>query len=133
MLAMIEKQALPNSSLGSQRPIEFLTENEFSIIRLSEIDKSILPVGATHEFLVRDPHGYELNITVQVSGNAIAEIGWRSRGRISQESSYWLSLAERHLATYLWENDDYPPEARLEVDNLTLDDIDLARRWERDT
>ena len=133
MLAMIDKRAVPNISVEPQRPIEFLTENGFSIIRLSDIDKSIPAVGATHEFLVRDPHGYELQITVQVSSDAIAEIGRRSRGRISNENSYWLSLAERHLATYLWENDDYPPDAKLEVNDLTLDDIDLVRRWDSDT
>ena len=130
---MIDKGAIPNTSVEPQRPIEFLTENGFSIIRLSDIDKSIKAVGATHEFLVRDPHEYELHITVEMSRDAIAEISWRARGRISNESSYWLCFAERHLATYLWENDDYPPDARLEVNNLTLDDIDLARRWERDT
>jgi len=32
----------------------------------------------------------------------------------------------------LWENDDYPPDEKLEVNDLTLDDIDLARRWDRD-
>jgi hypothetical protein len=133
MLAMIEKRAIPNASVEPSRPIEFLTENGFSIIRLSDIDKSIPAVGATHEFLVRDPHEYELHITVQVSSVVIAEVGWRSRGRISNESSYWISLAERHLATYLWENDDYPPDANLTVDQLTLDDLDLARRWNRDT
>lgn len=130
---MVQKRAIPISSVQTQPPIEFLTENGFSIIRLSDIDKSISPVGATHEFLVRDPHGYELHITVQVSSDAIAEIVGRSRGRILNESSYWISLAERHLATYLWESDDYPPDARLTVDELTLDDIDLARRWNRET
>jgi len=133
MLSMIENKAFLNTPVQPQRPIEYLTENGFSIIRLSDIDKSIPAVGATHEFLVRDPHGYELHITVEISRDAIAEISWRSRGRISNESSYWLSLAERHLATYLWENDDYPPGARLEVDDLSLDDIDLARRWDRET
>jgi len=133
MLAMIERKAIPNTSVEPQPPIEFLTENGFSIIRLAEIDKSIPAVGATHEFLVRDPHGYELYITVQISGDPIAEVGWRSRGRISNESSYWISLAERHLATYLWEKDDYPADAKLEVNQLTLDDIDLARRWDCDT
>jgi hypothetical protein len=133
MLAMIEKRAVPNTSVEPQRPIEFLTENGFSIIRLSDIDKSIPAVGATHEFLVRDPHGYELHITVQISSHAIAEVGWRCRGRISTENSYWISLAERHLANYLWETDDYPPDAKLEVKDLTLDDIDLARRWDCDT
>ena len=130
---MIERKAIPNTSVEPQPPIEFLTENGFSIIRLAEIDKSIPAVGATHEFLVRDPHGYELYITVQISGDPIAEVGWRSRGRISNESSYWISLAERHLATYLWEKDDYPADAKLEVNQLTLDDIDLARRWDCDT
>jgi len=130
---MIEKRVFRNTSVDQQRPIEFLTENGFSIIRLSDIDKSIPAVGATHEFLVRDPHGYELHITVQISSNPIAEIDRRCWGRISNQSSYWISLAERHLATYLWENDDYPPDAKLEVDDLTLDDIDLARRWDRDT
>ena len=130
---MIEERVFPNTSVDLQRPIEFLTENGFSIIRLSDIDKSIPAVGATHEFMVRDPHGYELDITVQISSDAIAEVGWRCRGRISKESSYWISLAERHLARYLWENDDYPPDAKLEVDDLTLDDIDLARRWDRDS
>lgn len=129
---MIEKRALPNTSVEPQRPIEYLTENGFSIIRLSDIDKSIPAVGATHEFLVGDPHGYELQITVQISSDAIAEVGGRSRGRISNESSYWISLAERHLANYLWENDDYPPEAKLEVNDLTIDDIDLVRRWDCD-
>jgi hypothetical protein len=133
MLAMIDKGAFPNTSVQPQRPIEFLTDNGFSIIRLSDIDKSIKAVGATHEFLVRDPHEYELDITVQVSSDAMGEIGRRSRNRISNESSYWLSFAERHLAMYLWENDDYPPDAKLQVDDLTIEDIDLARRWDCDT
>ena len=131
MLSMIEKRAVPNTSVESQRPNEFLTENGFSIIRLSDIDKTIPAVGAMHEFLVRDPHGYELHITVQISSDAIAEIVRRSRGRLSNEGSYWICFAERHLATYLWENDDYPPDATLSIDQLTIDDLDLARRWDR--
>lgn len=128
---MIDQRAFPNTSVDSQRPIEYLTENGFSIIRLSDIDKTIPAVGASHEFLVRDPHGYELHITVQISSDAIADVGWRSRGRISNEGSYWICFAERHLATYLWENDDYPPDATLSIDQLTIDDLDLARRWDR--
>jgi hypothetical protein len=130
---METKPLITQPSLSEQPPIEFLTENGFSIIRLCDIDRSIPAVGATHEFVVRDPHGYELQITVQISRDAIADVGWRGRGRISNESSYWIALAERRLATYLWENDDYPPNAKLEVYDLTLDDIDLVRRWDRDT
>ena len=132
-MQMAQRRAFPISSAQTKPPIEFLTENGFSVIRLSDIDKSISSVGPTHEFLVRDPHGYELHITVHVSSDAIAEIVGRSRGRIANDSSYWISLAERQLATYLWESDDYPPDARLEVRDLTLEDIDLARRWGSET
>ena len=131
-MALSMRQVIPDRLAKQVSPIQYVTENGFSIIRLCEIDKSIPAVGATHEFLVRDPHGYELHITVHISSNPIAEIDRRSRGRISNVSFYWLSLAERHLPTYLWENDDYPPGTRLEVDDLSLDDIDLARRWDRD-
>ena len=125
------KRLVTQPSLSEQRPIEFLTENGFSIIRLSDLDKSIPSVGATHEFLVRDPHGYELHITVHISSDAMEDVSWRCSGRMSNESSYWISLAERHLANYLWENDDYPPDAALNIDQSTNDDLDLARRWDR--
>ena len=114
-----------------QRPIEYLTENGFSIVRRCDIDKSIPAAGTKHSFVVRDPHGYELEIIVDISDSAIAEIISRSRGCLSLNSSYWICCAERHLATYLWENDDYPPKAELKVEMLTLNDLDLARRWGR--
>lgn len=128
---METKRLVTQPSLSERRPIQYLTENGFSITRLSDIDKSIPAVGATHEFLVRDPHEYELHITVHILSNPIAEIDRRSGGSISKESSYWIYFAERHLATYLWENDDYPPDATLNIDQLTIDDLDLARRWDR--
>jgi hypothetical protein len=131
-MAMIDKVTSPNSSAEAHPPIEYLTENGFSIIRLCDIDESISAAGTTHHFLVRDPNGYELQITVNVSDGAIEEIFRRSRGRISTNSSFWISFDERQLGMYLWENDDYPPDAKLTVDQLTLDDIDLAIRWDRD-
>jgi hypothetical protein len=112
------------------RPIEYLTENGFSIVRLSDIDESITAGGAKHSFVVRDPRGYEMEIAVDISDSAEAEIISRSSERLSSHSSYWICCAERHLANYLWENDHYPPDARLLVQVLTLDDLDLARRWE---
>jgi hypothetical protein len=111
-------------------PIQYVTENGFSIIRLCDIDESITAGGTKHSFVVRDPHGYELEITVDISDAAAAEIISRSSERLPFNSSYWICCAERHLADYLWESDDYPPEARLKVDVLTLNDLNLARTWE---
>ena len=113
-----------------RRPIELITENGFSVVRCCEVDESITAAGTKHSFVVHDPHGYELEITVDISDSAVAEIISRSSGRLSLSGSYWICCAERHLADYLWDNDDYPPNARLTVDHLTPGDLDLARRWD---
>jgi len=112
------------------QPIQYLTENGFSIIRRCDVDDSIPKDGFEQCFIVRDPDGYELDITVTFGTSAATEIIHRSRGRITFKSSFWVSATERHLAEYLWEHDDYPPDARLNVDELTLDDMNLAREWE---
>ena len=128
-MAVSRRQVSPDCLANESFPIQYVTENGFSIIRLCDIDKSITAGGTQHSFVVRDPHGYELEITVDISDSAVAEIIGRSSGRLSLNSSYWICCAERHLADYLWENDDYPPEARLKVEVLTLNDLNLARRW----
>lgn len=118
---------------GEERPVEFLTENGFSIVRLSEIDNSIPSGGFMHRFLVRDPDGFELEITVEIAEAVAQELAHRSRGRLTAESFYWVCCAERHLAEYLCEQEDYPADARLVVDQPSLDDLNLARRWGRRT
>lgn len=128
-MAVSRAQVNSDCLANGYSPIQYVTENGFSILRLSDIDKSITSKGTEHSFLVRDPQGYELEITVDISDSAVAEIISRSRWRLSPNSSYWLCCAERHLADYLWENDDYPPEARLKVEALTLNDLNLARHW----
>jgi hypothetical protein len=129
MLSMIEKRALPNTSVEPQRPIEYLTENGFSIIRLSDIDKSIPASGLMHRFLVRDPDGFELEITVDVAEEVAQALASRSRGHLTADSLYWVCCAERHLAEYLCDQEDYPADARLIVDQPSLKDLNLARRW----
>jgi hypothetical protein len=113
-------------------PIQYLTENGFRIVRRCDVDDSFPPDGIEHCFIVRDPDGYELDITVKFDTRAAAEVIQRSRRRITFESSFWVNAAERHLAEYLWEQNDYPPNAHLTISQLTLDDMDLATRWDSD-
>jgi hypothetical protein len=113
-------------------PIQYLTENGFRIVRRCDVDDSFPKDGIEHCFIVRDPDGYELDITVAFGTRAAAEVIERSRRQITFESSFWVNAAERHLAEYLWEHNDYPPDARLTINQLTLDDMDSSRRWGRD-
>ena len=112
--------------------IQYLTENGFSIIRRCDVDDSFPKDGIEHCFIVRDPDGYELDITVTFDTRAAAEVIERSRRRITFHSSFWVASAERHLSEYLYEHNDYPADAKLTINQLTLDDMDLARRWGSD-
>jgi hypothetical protein len=118
-----------DSAAACCRPIELITENGFSIVRAGESDGTRRAPEDRYVFMVRDPEGSEREITVGIDQQAVNEITLRSRGRISSESSYWICCAERHLAEYLRENDNYPPDGRFSVEQLTLDDLNLAIRW----
>jgi hypothetical protein len=110
-------------------PIEFQTDNGFSIVRLSDLNDSISAKGFVHRFVVRDPDGFELEVTVEIAETLAEALARRSRGRLGADSSYWICCAERHLAEYLWEHEDYPPDGRMIVVEPILDDLNLARRW----
>jgi hypothetical protein len=117
----------------ANRPIELQTENAFHIVRCWEIEKSLPPADGIYRFLVHNenqPTGPR-EIVVQVSAVAVEQIARSTRGRIALFSSFWIYCAERHLATYLWENDKYPPRNQLGTDPLTPADFALALRWEK--
>lgn len=127
----VKKEELEVDSAAARcRPIELITENGFSIVRADEIGRAIPWPVYGYVFVVRDPHAYELEIMVGIDHAAVNEIMLRSRGLISSQSSYWVACAERHLADYLWEHDDYPPDATLRVEMLTPRDLNLVHRWE---
>ena len=128
-MAVKKENAELDSAAAGSRPIELITENGFSIVRPGESDGPMPAPEGRYVFMVSDPEGSELEITVSIDQQAVNEITLRSRGRISSESSYWICCAERHLAEYLWENDNYPTDGKLRVEQLTLEDLNLGTRW----
>jgi hypothetical protein len=131
-MAVKREQFVNDGEAAGSRPIQLITENGFSIVRSIDLYGDGATGTREESFLVRDRDGYELDIEVEIDPSAVLEVVKRSAGRISSGNSYWICCAERHLANYLWEEDDYPPAARLKVDQLSPDDLDLARRWEVD-
>src|SRR5215831_8517210 len=124
------KRASP--PVRKRRPIELQTENGFSIVRGCDLDPNLTNNGTEQCFLVRDPDGYELDVTVDFSSAFISEVTNRTFGRITPANTFWLNCAEHHLSDYLWENSDYPPDGKITVDYLTPADLDMALRWETD-
>jgi len=99
-------------------------------VRVWEINHVSPPTEGNYHFKVRNAQDLEREITVEITDDLVVQVTMRSRGRILLYSSFWIYCAERHLAIYLWENDDYPPKDKLSVTLLDPDDCDLALRWE---
>ena len=123
------KQSRPDPLAQTTAPIKYLTENGFSIIRLSDIDPSVVNTPGECRFLVQDERDLEREIKVNFSQDLITRIRLRRRGALSDKSVFWLVCAESCLARYLWEENDYPPEDRLSVNELSPDELMLALHW----
>ena len=111
-------------------PIEFLTENGFSILRSWECDHTSAPTDGNYSFLVQSEAGRQREIIVTIADTVITDVTSRTKGRINCFSSFWISSAERHLAAYLWEQEDYPAEDKLVVDQLDPEEIIAALKWQ---
>ena len=125
-----ESNIVPGESDDRSNPIEFITENGFSIVRPWESGDSPRPTGGKCRFGVSD--GFiEREVTVEISRDVVTEISLRTRGRIQVSDSFWICCAERHLANYVSEHADFPDEDELIVKKLDREDILSALRWDR--
>ena len=127
-MAVNRRQVIPDSLAKKASPIQYVTENGFSIVRLSEVDKSVTATSRECRFLVRNERGWEREVSVAFEEGLIAQIQNRRRSRLVDSSVLWLVCAEQRLATYLWENDDYP-DGQLIISELTVDELLLATHW----
>ena len=120
-----------NDAENFARPIEFLTENGFAIVRRWEADASPAPADGRFCFLVREPEGAECEVNVEITNRLIAETAFRTRGHIQLSSSFWICCAERHLADYITKHDGCPDGNQLGVVCLDCEEVMLALRWEK--
>jgi hypothetical protein len=128
-MAVSRRQLIPDPLAKEASPIEYVTENGFSIIRLCDVDKSVTDTPRECRFLVRNEHGWESEVTAHFEKSLIAQIQSRRRSRLLDNSVLWLVCAEQCLATYLWENDDYPEGGQLIISELPADELLLATHW----
>jgi len=127
------KQTSPDDLAARNRPIELLTENGYAICRPWEINQTPAPADGTYSFLVQKEEDLEREVIVTIAPELFDDISLRTRGKISKSGSFWIVCAERHLADYLWEKDDYPAGNRLTIDHLNPDDIMSAVNWRTQT
>ena len=121
-----------NKASPLQFPITVVTENGFSIMRLCDREQSTHDSTGGCHFIVCAPNCDERCIMVVFSAAVIAVLQKQRwyRAPLPTDHRFWLHCSEGHLATYLWENDCYPPDELLIVDTLTSEDLLLARHSE---
>jgi len=97
--------------------IKVVTENGFSIERTCEREESKTDSASACHFVVTGPNLEDRRVIVTFSQKAVRLVQ-SSQGptELALSSAFWLLCAECHLAKYLWEKNDCPPDGRLLVD-----------------
>lgn len=126
---MSDEKDQPNDVQSRRALIEVITENGFFIARLSD-EKVRDPAPYQFSFIVRAPDEEERNVEVGFDDEAIILIQKRRRIPLTRDSLYWVNGAERSLAAYLAEKNHLPPGGKLLIEELRLDEIEAARRWD---
>lgn len=128
-MASVRKEVRPNRLPQAATPIKYLTENGFSIVRLSETDTSVKDSPGDCRFLVSHDDGNERLIHVEFDDELVASLKLRRRTPLPQSSPFWLVCAESYLARYLWEQDAFPRDLRLRISELSPEELMLALHW----
>ena len=128
-MAMLRKQIRPDRFAQPLPPIKYLTENGFSIVRLSDVDPSVINTPRECRFLVHQESGIEREVAARFTDSLISDLRIRRRARLSESSVFWLVCAESYLARFLWEKNEFPPQGQLIISELSPDELMLALHW----
>ena len=116
-------------SIKAHSPIEVLTENGYTIVRKSDLEPTLTDSARDCRFLVRRSHEHEREVKVEFNENTIALVNELRPTPLRAASTFWVCCAEQHLATYLWQMDEEPPDGSLVIDSLPPEDLKLACTW----
>lgn len=129
IMAISRKQIRPDRLSLPVKPIQYLTENGFIIIRAADTDHSIIDSPERCHFHVQNERGSKRYVTVSFADHVLLQIQIRRRSPLSARSIFWVVCAESCLAQYLWEKNEFPPDAGLLINELPPDELMLALHW----
>lgn len=117
---------------GARVPVESLTMNGFSFVRLSDVEDVSRDKPTERSFLVKTLNGQERLVKVDIDPEAVAYVERMTNRRLPPSNSYWTHRAEHVLSLYLWNEGGLPSGDRLTVSDVSREDLDIAARWERE-
>lgn len=95
-----------------------MTMNGFAILRVPDLNIS-LPQQNERRFLVREPHGREQEVVVEISDEALKEAEQVTRGAEIEEE-FWTSQAETFLRDFIWNDGNVPAGGKLILKGVVL-------------
>ena len=104
-----------------------VTLNGFTILRAADLVRSLPQRQNERCFVVRTPHGKELDVVVEIDSEALAQVE-RVMGGLPLGKAFWTEQAERFLTDFIW-NDGHVPEAgRLTLKGVEREALEKAAR-----
>ena len=89
------------------------------------------PGSGEHGFRVKHVgDGAEFTVVVSIDPEAVERVARLTQRRLEPGGAFWRSQAERFLAGYIWSEGRGPADGHLKVGDLSLEDLDVAARWE---
>jgi len=108
-----------------------LTMNGYQIVREPGAAASSSPYD--YQFAaVQFATGERRRVVVSIDPEEAARVTRLSGRRLAARSGFWMDQAERFLASYLWTEGSVPDGARLRLEEVSRDAIDIAARWQGD-
>ena len=123
----VHDKPTPVKSISRNPTIKVVTENGFTIERVCETEDSTTDSASGCHFVVRGPKDEERLVIVAFGEPAIGLVqSLQESSPLPLLSPFWLHFAEIHLALYLWEKNEYPPDGQLMIERLSEEDLRLA-------
>jgi CheY-like chemotaxis protein len=125
--AALGKPARPITTVPPPRPFDIavVTLNGFQILRS---DKAAAPYE--HAFRLKHlADGAERTVIVAIDREAVERVARLTHRRLEPGGAFWRLQAERLLSAFVW-SEGKGPDGRLTVRDVSLEDLDVAARWE---
>jgi hypothetical protein len=104
-----------------------VTLNGFTILRAADLVRSLPQRQNERGFVVRTPHGKELEVVVEIDGEALAQVE-HVMGGLPIGKAFWTEQAERFLTDFIWNDGHVPETGRLTLKGVEREALEQAAR-----
>jgi hypothetical protein len=101
--------------------------NGFTILRAADLVRSLPQRPNERCFVVRTPHGKELDVVVEIDGEAVTQVE-RVTPDLPIGKAFWTEQAERFLTDFIWNDGHVPANGRLTLKGVEREALEKAAR-----